>query len=100
VQQQLTDVNRQPDRQVIPQLSPGSMPQTMDVTLKVDDTNPWHGSVELDNDHSADTPDLRTDRNVRYDNLWQLGHTISASYIVAPEDLAQPKSMRSPIWRR
>ncbi|RUL63088.1 ShlB/FhaC/HecB family hemolysin secretion/activation protein [Dyella dinghuensis] len=86
VQQQLTDVNRQPDRQVIPQLSPGAMPQTMDVTLKVDDTNPWHGSVELNNDHSADTPDLRLITNVRYDNLWQMGQTISASYIVAPED--------------
>ena len=86
VQQQLTDVNRQPDRQVIPQLSPGAMPQTMDVTLKVDDTNPWHGSVEINNDHSADTPDLRLVTNVRYDNLWQLGQTISASYIVAPED--------------
>jgi hemolysin activation/secretion protein len=86
VQQQLTDVNRSPDRQVIPQLSPGAMPQTMDVTLKVDDTAPWHGSVEMDNDHSADTPDLRLIANVRDDNLWQLGQTISASYIVAPQD--------------
>ncbi|GLQ45889.1 hypothetical protein GCM10007862_09400 [Dyella lipolytica] len=86
VQQELTNLNRQPGRQVIPLLSPGSMPQTMDVTLKVDDTNPWHGSVEVNNDHSADTPDLRTIANVRYDNLWQLGHTISASYIVAPQD--------------
>ena len=86
VQQELTDLNRQPGRQVIPQLSPGSLPQTMDVTLKVDDTYPLHGSVEVNNDHSADTPDLRTIANVRYDNLWQLGHTISASYIVAPED--------------
>jgi len=86
VQQQLTDLNRQPGRQVVPVLSPGSLPQTMDVTLKVDDSNPLHGSVEVDNDHSADTPDLRTIANIRYDNLWQLGHTISASYIVAPQD--------------
>ena len=88
VQQELTDVNRQPGRQVIPQLSPGSMPQTMDVTLKVDDSSPWHGSVEVNNDHSADTPDLRTIANVRYDNLWQAGQTISASYIVAPQDVS------------
>lgn len=86
VQQQLTDVNRQPGQQVIPQLSPGSLPQTMDVTLKVNDTYPLHASVEVNNDHSADTPDLRTIANVRYDDLWQLGHTISASYIVAPDD--------------
>lgn len=86
VQQQLADLNRQPGRQVVPLLSPGSMPQTMDVTLKVDDTYPLHGSVEVNNDHSADTPDLRTVANVRYDNLWQMGQTISASYIVAPQD--------------
>ena len=86
VQQQLTDVNRQPGQQVIPQLSPGALPQTMDVTLKVNDTYPLHASVEVNNDHSADTPDLRTIANVRYDNLWQMGQTISASYIVAPED--------------
>jgi hemolysin activation/secretion protein len=86
VQKELTDLNRQPGRQVVPLLSPGSMPQTMDVTLKVDDTYPLHASVEVNNDHSAYTPDLRTIANVRYDNLWQLGHTISASYIVAPAD--------------
>lgn len=86
-QQQLADLNReQPGRQVVPLLSPGSMPDTMDVTLKVDDTYPLHGSVEVNNDHSADTPDLRTIANVSYNNLWQLGHTISASYIVAPSD--------------
>lgn len=86
-QQQLADVNReQPGRQVVPLLSPGSMPGTMDVTLKVDDTNPLHGSVEVNNDHSADTPDLRTIANVSYNNLWQMGQTISASYIVAPQD--------------
>jgi hemolysin activation/secretion protein len=86
VQQQLTDVNRQPGRQVIPVLSPGSLPQTMDVLLKVDDTYPLHGSVEVNNDHSANTPELRTIANVRYDNLWQLGQTLSVSYIVAPQD--------------
>lgn len=86
VQKELTDVNRQQGQQVVPLLSPGSMPQTMDVTLKVDDTYPLHGSVEINNDHSAYTPDLRTIASVRYDNLWQLGHTISATYIVAPQD--------------
>ncbi|MCT6962764.1 hypothetical protein M1742_24825, partial [Salmonella enterica subsp. enterica serovar Typhimurium] len=38
------------------------------------------------NDHSADTPELRTIANVRYDNLWQAGHAISATYIVAPQN--------------
>ncbi|XRD91010.1 ShlB/FhaC/HecB family hemolysin secretion/activation protein [Dyella nitratireducens] len=86
VQKELTDLNRQPGQQVVPLLSPGSMPQTMDVTLKVNDTYPLHASVEVNNDHSAYTPDLRTIATVRYDNLWQLGQSISATYIVAPQD--------------
>ncbi|RDS81718.1 ShlB/FhaC/HecB family hemolysin secretion/activation protein [Dyella monticola] len=86
VQKELTNLNRQPGQQVVPVLSPGSMPQTMDVTLKVNDTDPLHASVEVNNDHSAYTPDLRTVASVSDDNLWQLGHTLSATYIVAPQD--------------
>lgn len=85
-QAELAQVNRQPGQQVMPVLKPGTLPQTMDVTLKVEDSYPLHASVEVNNDHSADTPELRTVANVRYDNLWQAGHTISASYIVAPQD--------------
>ncbi|MFC5741279.1 ShlB/FhaC/HecB family hemolysin secretion/activation protein [Dyella tabacisoli] len=84
-QAQLAQVNRQSGQQVVPLLKPGVLPQTMDVTLKVEDTYPLHGSVTVNNDHSADTPELRTIGNVRYDNLWQLGHSISATYIVAPQ---------------
>ena len=85
-QEQLAQVNRQPGQQVVPLLKPGSLPQTMDVTLKVEDSYPLHASLEVNNDRSADTPPLRAVGNVRYDNLWQLGHTISATYIVAPQD--------------
>lgn len=85
-QAELAQVNAQPGQQVVPMLKPGALPQTMDVTLKVSDTYPLHASVEVNNDHSADTPELRTVANVRYDNLWQAGHTISATYIVAPQD--------------
>lgn len=85
-QEQLSQVNRQPGRQVVPLLKPGALPQTMDVTLKVEDNYPLHASLEVNNDHSADTPTLRTTGNVRYDNLWQMGHAVSATYIVAPQD--------------
>ena len=59
-QQQLTDLNKSPDRQVVPVLKPGVLPQTVDVDLKVDDHSPWHGSLELSNDNSPDTTPLRT----------------------------------------
>lgn len=85
-QRELTRLNRQSDQQVVPALKPGTLPQTMDATLKVDDSSPLHASLEVNNDHSADTPELRSIANVRFDNLWQRGHSISATYIVAPQD--------------
>jgi hemolysin activation/secretion protein len=85
-QDQLGEVNKQPGRQVVPLLTPGTLPQTMDVTLKVEDQSPWHGSVEVNNDHSVSTPMLRTVASVRNDNLFQAGQVASLTYIVAPAD--------------
>ncbi|CAB3761128.1 ShlB/FhaC/HecB family hemolysin secretion/activation protein [Paraburkholderia solisilvae] len=84
-QQQLTDLNKSQDRQVIPVLKAGALPQTVDVDLKVDDHNPAHGSIELNNDHSPDTSELRTVASLSYSNLWQLGHVISGSFLIAPQ---------------
>ncbi|MBC8750766.1 ShlB/FhaC/HecB family hemolysin secretion/activation protein [Paraburkholderia sp. WC7.3b] len=84
-QQQLTDLNRSADRQVIPVLKPGTLPQTVDVDLKVDDHNPLHGSLELNNDNSPNTSSLRTIASLSYSNLWQLGHVLSGTYLIAPQ---------------
>ena len=84
-QQQLTDLNKSPDRQVVPVLKPGALPQTVDVDLKVDDQNPAHGSLEVNNDQSPDTSVLRTVASLSYSNLWQLGHVISGSFLLAPQ---------------
>ena len=58
---------------------------TIDVDLQVEDTLPLHASVTVSNDHSPNTQPLRVLANVRATNLWQLGHTLSFSYLVAPE---------------
>lgn len=84
-QQQLTDLNRSADRQVIPVLKPGALPQTVDVDLKVDDHSPWHGTIDLNNDNSPNTSSLRTSATLSYSNLWQLGHVLSGTYLIAPQ---------------
>ncbi|WP_088508887.1 ShlB/FhaC/HecB family hemolysin secretion/activation protein [Burkholderia ubonensis] len=84
-QLQLTDLNRSADRQVIPVLKPGTLPQTVDVDLKVDDHSPLHGSLDLNNDSSPGTSSLRTTATLSYSNLWQLGHVISGTYVLAPQ---------------
>ncbi|GLU35582.1 hypothetical protein Busp01_54240 [Trinickia caryophylli] len=84
-QAQLADLNKTADRQVVPLLRPGVMPQTVDVDLKVDDHRPLHGSLELNNDRSPDTAPLRTVASLSYSNVWQLGHVLSGSFLIAPQ---------------
>lgn len=74
-----------PDRAVTPEIKPGTVPGTIDIDLQVKDSLPYHASVTLSNDHSANTKPLRVLANVRATNLWQLGHTVSFTYLVAPE---------------
>ncbi|WP_080507340.1 ShlB/FhaC/HecB family hemolysin secretion/activation protein [Rhodopseudomonas palustris] len=79
-------LNRWPDRRVTPALRAGVTPGTVDVDLNVEDTYPLHGSVELNNRQSPSTTPLRLSASLRYDNLWQLGHSMTVSYQVAPQN--------------
>lgn len=85
LQTDLANANRFPDRTITPSFKAGQTPGTVDVELKVKDELPVHGNIEISNDHSPSTRPLRVTASLRYTNLWQLGHTISASYIVAPQ---------------
>ncbi|MCC7705340.1 ShlB/FhaC/HecB family hemolysin secretion/activation protein [Janthinobacterium sp. GW460P] len=90
-QVELTALNRGPKRQVMPLVKQGSLPGTMDVDLKVEDSSPWRANVGLNNDYSADTKKLRTSMSVGHDNLWQLGHSATISFFGTPGDLNQTK---------
>jgi Hemolysin activation/secretion protein len=85
VQRDIVALNQLPDRRVTPDIKPGVGPNTVDVDLNVDDTLPLHGSLELNNRSSANTSDLRLNATLRYDNLWQRGHSLSLSAQTAPE---------------
>ncbi len=89
VEKQLAALARTPDRKVTPTLRPGVQPGTVDAELAVEDRLPLHGAVELNNRNSLNTEPLRAQASVRYDNLWQRGHSISALVQTAPQDTAQ-----------
>lgn len=91
VAQDIVTLNQISDRRVTPSLSAGRTPGTVDVDLNVKDTPPLHGSLELNNRYSADTTPLRINGSVDYDNLWQMGHSIGASFQIAPEDPGEVK---------
>jgi hemolysin activation/secretion protein len=85
VQRDIIGLNQIADRQVTPTLKPGAVPGTVDIELTVKDKLPLHGSVELNNRYSANTTPLRLNLSARYDNLWQLGHTIGLGFQIAPQ---------------
>lgn len=85
VTKDLVALNQWPGRRVTPALRAGVTPGTVDVDLTVEDKLPFHGSVELSNRQSANTTATRLNTTLKYDNLWQLGHSISLSYQVAPQ---------------
>jgi len=85
VKRDLIALNRKPDLRVTPEFRPGALPGTVDVDLVVEDTFPLHGALELNNRYSENTTPLRLDLTVRYDNLWQWGHTIGFGFQVAPQ---------------
>jgi len=85
VQRDIIALNQTADLQVTPSLAVGKTPGTVDVELAVKDKFPLHGSIELNNRYSANTTPLRLDAALRYDNLWQMGHTIGAGFQIAPQ---------------
>jgi hemolysin activation/secretion protein len=78
-------LNRNPDFKMVPDMQPGKAPESVDMTLKVTDQIPLHGSLELNNRSSHDTTPLRLNAALRYDNLWQLEHSLSAQYQISPQ---------------
>ncbi|MGV2897037.1 ShlB/FhaC/HecB family hemolysin secretion/activation protein [Achromobacter sp. AGC78] len=90
-QAELTQLNKGASRQVVPLVKEGRIPGTMDVDLKVEDKSPWHASLGLNNDYSADTSRLRSTASLGYDNLWQLGHSVSLTFFTAPQETDNAK---------
>ncbi len=89
LQKDLEAANRYPDREITPSFRPGLIPGTVEVELRVRSRRPFHGSVEVNDDTSPNTEDLRVAASLRYSDLWSLGHTIALNYVVAPENRQQ-----------
>lgn len=91
VTRDIVSLNRLPDRRITPELRAGVEPGTVDIDLNVQDTLPLHGTLELNNRYSPDTPELRLNGSLSYNNLWQLGHSLGASFQISPERIEDVK---------
>ncbi len=91
VQKDIVALNRSDDRKVTPSIRAGSTPGTVAVDLAVTDSLPIKASVEVNNRRSQNTTDLRVLGSVSYNNLFQIGHSLSVSYQTAPRNPADAK---------
>lgn len=91
VQQELAEVNRSEDRRVQPVMRAGIVPGTVETELKVEDHLPFSASIAVDNRNAANTDPLRTTLTGRYDNLWQLDHSLAFMASTAPQAPRQSK---------
>lgn len=90
------------DLRVTPVLKPGRAPGTVEVDLRVKDSLPLHGSLEVNNHNSLDTSKTRTAASISYDNLWQKHHSISLQTQNAPEQPDESRVLAGtyilPVW--
>ena len=92
LQDELAAVNSAtPDRSVVPVLKAGSVPGTVDIALTVNDTLPLHGSLELNNQATIDTRELRSVASLAYDDLFGRLDSLSFQYQFTPQ---QPDQVR------
>jgi hemolysin activation/secretion protein/AraC-like DNA-binding protein len=84
-QRELDVANASRDRQIYPVIGPGPEPGTSALTLKVKDQFPMHGRVEINNQSTPGTPELRVNSSLQYDNLWDLDHQVGLQYSFTPE---------------
>jgi hemolysin activation/secretion protein/AraC-like DNA-binding protein len=84
LQRELDNANASRDRQIYPVIGPGPEPDTSELTLKVKDQLPLHARLELNNQGTPGTPDLRVNFNAQYDNLWDLDHQVGIQYSFTP----------------
>ncbi len=87
----LAALNTLPDRRVTPALQPGQMPDTVDVNLEVQDENPFHASVELNNRNGPSTEPLRANASISANNLAQSGNSLGFSFQTSPQAPDQVK---------
>lgn len=85
LQRDVAAANRFPDRTITPTFKPSASGGSVDVELKIKDELPIHASVEVNNDNSPSTTRTRVASSARFTNLGGVGHTLSATYIYAPE---------------
>jgi hemolysin activation/secretion protein len=92
LQAQISDLNAQStDLNVVPSLKVGQEPDTVDLTLNVNDHLPFHGSLEFNNQNTPQTKPLRMVASLSYGDLFQDFDNVSVQYQTSPQEFKEVK---------
>ena len=91
-QAELNRANADQDRQIYPLFCPARSGHQR-AQLEVKDRLPLHAKLELNNQSSPGTPDLRVNGSAIYNNLWHMDHSIGFQYSFSPERYKTGQSM-------
>ncbi|MGD0085815.1 MAG: POTRA domain-containing protein [Verrucomicrobiota bacterium] len=91
---ELNRANANQDRQIYPVIGPGPEPGSSELTLNVKDRLPVHAKLELNNQASPGTPELRLNGSAVVDNLWQRDQSLGVQYGLSPETYKQGNQWR------
>ncbi len=92
VKKQLNTVNQiSSDSTITPILKSGRYPGNVEVELKVKDTFPLHGEVEVNNRNTSSTTESRINVSLHYMNLFQKNHALGLEYQMSPEKTDEVK---------
>jgi hemolysin activation/secretion protein len=98
LQRELDNANASRNRQIYPVIGPGPEPDTSELTLKVKDQLPLHARLEVNNQATPNTPDLRVNFSAQYDNLWDLEHQIGIQYNFTPNQFKNSDPYHSTLF--
>lgn len=87
LQPELDRANANSDRQIYPAINPGLEPGSTELELRVEDRIPLHGHIEVNDKSTPQTPLLRLDTGLQYNNLWQYEHQIGVDYTFSPQEM-------------
>ena len=87
LQPELDRANANSDRQIYPAVNPGLEPGSTELELRVEDRLPLHGHIEVNDKSTPQTPLLRLDTSLQYNNLWQYENQIGVDYNFSPQEM-------------
>ena len=85
IARELALANDQGSKQVEVGVARGTAPDTVDVSVKVDDSKPLQFFANLDNSGNKQTGHTRLGIGVQHSNLFNRDHSITATYTTSPD---------------